>query len=507
MLNKKGPPDSRRAFFVSLHVLKPVFMTATQKRIEILSSTKKLLADTVTPVSLFLRLRDRYPGALLLESSDYHGQENSYSFICLGRLAGVRLEGGELAFEFPEGKKERKPVKQGQSLVDTLEQFFALFSTSGKEGPAQSLNGFFGFTAYGAISFFESLQLRSEDNAERAVPLLSYHLPRFILAINHYDNTMTAIENRVATMEAELPALLELLNVAPVPVFPFRRSGEEKSPISDRDYLEMVERGRQHCQRGDVFQIVLSRPFSQGFQGDDFNVYRALRSVNPSPYLFYFDYCDYRIFGSSPEAQMRLNQDADGRCIARINPIAGTFPRSGDDATDRKAAEALTADPKENAEHVMLVDLARNDLNRICRNVQVDTFREVQFYSHVIHLVSEVSGELPKDCSAMRLLAMTFPAGTLSGAPKYRAMQLIDEIEQEGRSFYGGCVGFFTFSGEANHAILIRSFLSKGSQLHYQAGAGVVKHSVPERELREVYHKIGALQKAVAQAELMTRPH
>ncbi len=476
-------------------------MIAAEKKTEILTSSKTLLADTVTPVSLFLRLRDRFPGALLLESSDYHGQENSYSFICLGKLAGVQLDGDELIFELPEGKKEKKAVTDRQKLVQYLEEFFGRYQASGKAGPARSLNGFFGYSAYGAVQYFESIRLERREALERAIPLLRYHLPRFVLAINHFDNTMTAIENRLAEMEAQLPALLELLNVAPVPRFPFRRIGEEKSTISDSHYLEMVERGRQHCQRGDVFQIVLSRPFSQQFQGDDFNVYRALRSVNPSPYLFYFDYSDYRIFGSSPEAQVRLGKDADGRRLARINPIAGTFPRTGDDATDRAAAEALAADPKENAEHVMLVDLARNDLNRLCRQVRVETFREVQFYSHVIHLVSEVAGELPEDCSAMRLLAETFPAGTLSGAPKYRAMELIDGIEAEGRSFYGGCVGFFTFDGAANHAILIRSFLSKGNRLHYQAGAGVVKHSVPERELQEVFHKIGALRKAIVRAE------
>lgn len=275
--------------------------------------------------------------------------------------------------------------------------------------------------------------------------------------------------------------------------------------MTDEAYMKMVTQGKHHCQRGDVFQIVLARQFSQQFQGDDFNVYRALRSVNPSPYLFYFDYGGYKIFGSSPEAQVRLKTvhrpPSSVHRQAFINPIAGTFPRTGDDQADRLGAEALAADPKENAEHVMLVDLARNDLNRLCRNVKVETYREVQFYSHVIHLVSEVSGDLPAEVSTVKLLAETFPAGTLSGAPKHRAMQLIDEIEPNQRSFYGGCVGFFTFSGETNHAILIRSFLSKDNTLHYQAGAGIVKHSVEEKELAEVFHKIGALRRAVKRAE------
>lgn len=476
-------------------------MIATEKSTKILTTVRSLLADKVTPVSLYLRLRDRYLGALLLESSDYHGHENSCSFICLGKLAGVKLQGNVLSVELPEGKKEMKTIHDRKHLVAELEEFFGNFSLESADDKLAGMIGFFGYTAYDAVPFFEAISLKNEAIPERDIPLMQYHLPRFLVAINHFNNSMQVIENRTVGMASELTSFTDLLQVAPVPGFPFARVGEERTSINDEAYLQMVERGRQHCQRGDVFQIVLSRPFSQQFQGDDFNVYRALRSVNPSPYLFYFDYSDYRIFGSSPEAQVRLGKDAEGRRMARINPIAGTFPRTGNDATDRASAEALAADPKENAEHIMLVDLARNDLNRLCWNVKVENFREVQFYSHVIHLVSEVSGELPETVSAIRLLAETFPAGTLSGAPKYRAMELIDEMEQDGRSFYGGCVGFFTFDGASNHAILIRSFLSKGNRLHYQAGAGVVKHSVSERELQEVFHKIGALRKAIVRAE------
>lgn len=477
--------------------------TTAEKTTEIVTTSTTLLADTVTPVSLFLRLRDRFPGLLLLESSDYHGQDNSWSLLCLGKLAGVCLQDVELTLEFPDGEKYTEQLNHRQELVPKLEQFFGHFKNVATEAHTKQFNGFFGYVAYEAAAYFECIELNKSTTGARSIPLLRFHLPRFVLAINHFDNTMMVVENRVEGMPSELPALLELLKVAPVPGYPFRRTGEEKSSFSDQQYLDMVARGRQHCQQGDVFQIVLSRPFTQPFEGDDFNVYRALRSVNPSPYLFFFDYYDHRIFGSSPEAQVRLHTHGDGRRVARINPIAGTFPRSGNDAADRQAAEELASHPKENAEHVMLVDLARNDLNRLCRNVRVETFKAVQFYSHVIHLVSEVIGELPPDSSAVRLLAETFPAGTLSGAPKFRAMQLINDLEPEGRGFYGGCVGFFTFSGDANFAILIRSFLSKGNLLHYQAGAGIVKYSDPEQELREVFYKIGALRRAVANAEMI----
>ncbi|MFQ5446234.1 MAG: anthranilate synthase component I family protein [Saprospiraceae bacterium] len=473
---------------------------------------KTLLADTVTPVSLYLRLRDRYPGALLLESSSYHGNENSVSFICLEPVAEFSVEDQTLTETLPGAGPMAQPIKNRREVVQRLDAFFKKINLVGEDPAARKFNGFFGYANYDAVQFFEKIKFEAPQNARRQVPELRYQLPRFIVAINHFNNRMTVVENCMPGETSRLGELENLLQVAPVPAFPFEPEGDEQTNLTDQDYREMVARGKRHCQRGDVFQIVLSRQFSQSFQGDDFNVYRALRSVNPSPYLFYFDYGNYKIFGSSPEAQVRLKpihpftHSSVRPFKAFINPIAGTFPRTGDDHADREAAEALAADPKENAEHVMLVDLARNDLNRLCKKVKVETYREVQFYSHVIHLVSEVSGELPASVSPVQLLAQTFPAGTLSGAPKHRAMQLIDEIEPARRGFYGGCVGFFTFEGSTNHAILIRSFLSKNNTLHYQAGAGIVKNSVEERELQEVFHKIGALRRAVAEAARLSSP-
>ena len=433
--------------------------------IRIKPQIKTLLADTVTPVSLYLRLRDRYPGALLLESSDYHGNENSISFICLEPVADFLVENQTFTDKLPGEQPAVSTIKNSREVVDRLDAFFKKFHLESGDPAAKKLNGFFGYANYDAVQFFEKITLQSPENPERTTPALHYQLPRFIIAINHFNQKMTVLENLLPgeesrpeassgpSLRSSLPELENLLQVAPVPSFPFQTVGDETTNLTDAEYMDMVTRGKHHCQRGDVFQIVLARQFSQKFQGDEFNVYRALRSVNPSPYLFYFDYGNYKIFGSSPEAQMRLKVQTPNSQFpipnykAFINPIAGTFPRTGDDLADREDAEALAADPKENAEHVMLVDLARNDLNRLCRNVKVETYREVQFYSHVIHLVSEVSGELPGYVSPVKLLAETFPAGTLSGAPKHRAMQLIDEIEPNRRGFYGGWGGFFSPGG------------------------------------------------------------
>ncbi len=472
--------------------------------IKITVISKTLLADTVTPVSLYLRLRDRYPGALLLESSDYHGNENSISFICLDSLAEFKVEEGVISESLPGKPFSKRQAGGREEIVAGLESFFSRFDLQYEDPKVPKLNGIFGYSNYDAVQYFEKIQFSKRAKSARNTPEIRYHLPAFIIAVNHFNNQMAVVENVLEGEKSCMQELENLLQVAPVPYFPFRTQGDEQTNMGDDEFKAMVSMGKNHCQKGDVFQIVLSRQFAQQFQGDDFNVYRALRSVNPSPYLFYYDYGGYKIFGSSPEAQVRLKVQCKGGTAQRkafINPIAGTFPRTGDDLSDRQSAESLVADPKENAEHVMLVDLARNDLNRLCRNVKVENYREVQFFSHVIHLVSEVSGDLPEEIPAVRLLAETFPAGTLSGAPKYRAMQLIDEIEPSQRGYYGGCVGFFTFDGGTNHAILIRSFLSKNNVLHYQAGAGIVKSSDEEKELNEVFHKIGALRRAIAQAE------
>ncbi len=466
-------------------------------QVELTVLEKTLLADTITPVSLYLRLRDRYPGSLLLESSDYHGKENALSFICFDPIASITLEKGQLETIFPRQNPTQKPIAKKELVFDELDAFFNQFNVNKSESTkAKKLNGFFGYAAFDAVAHFETIELNAPVAKSRNIPELCYKLFRFVLCINHFTNQMTLLENVIDEEKSQMEKAETLINAPVFPSFHFRKMGEEQTNMSDEEYMKMVTRGKEHCQRGDVFQIVLARQFSQAFEGDEFNVYRALRSVNPSPYLFYFDFGAFRIFGSSPEAQIMVKGNT-----AIINPIAGTVARTGDDLGDKAAAESLLADPKENAEHVMLVDLARNDLSRLAKDVQVKVYKEVQYFSHVIHLVSTVEGTLPTGASRSRLMGETFPAGTLSGAPKYRALQLIDEMEPNARGFYGGCVGFFNFDREMNHAILIRSFFSKKNKLHYQAGAGVVKYSKEESECQEVFNKIGALRKAIGIAE------
>jgi anthranilate synthase component 1 len=381
-----------------------------------------------------------------------------------------------------------------------LWEFMQRFDVEPATREGKYAQGLFGYTAFDAVQFFDTIKLKSGDAGRTAaptpIPLMRYRLYQYVIAINHYKDELYLCENTLAGLESERNLVESLIASKDVPVYPFKTKGEETSNMTDADYRTMVEKGIGSCRRGDVFQIVLSRRFEQPFTGDEFNVYRALRSINPSPYLFFYDYGDYKLMGSSPEAQIIIH---NGEAV--VHPIAGTFKRTGDDIIDQQEAERLLKDAKENAEHVMLVDLARNDLSRVCNEVRVAQYRQVQYYSHVIHLVSEVKGKVLPGSNPFELLAKTFPAGTLSGAPKFKAMELIDTYEPTARSYYGGAIGFMGFDGSCNHAIMIRTFLSRRNTLVYQAGAGVVAASIPENELQEVNNKLGALKKAIAFAE------
>jgi len=454
-------------------------------------NVKKILADTLTPVSVYLKFRELFPNSILLESSDYHGNENAYSFICIKPLACLTADQGLITIDCLGKQVMTKEIKDHKTVEVELDAFFKSFKLSGAVDDTPA-NGLFGYLSFDSIKYFEKIDITAARKEEYAVPEVKYCFYKYILAIDHSKDMISLIENLPEGETAEMGQIESLLKNLSFPDTKFDLEGEESSNITDEEYRQMVTKGKQHCYRGDVFQIVLSRQFAQKYKGDEFNVYRALRSVNPSPYLFFFDYGDYRIFGSSPEAELRIKK---GRAI--INPIAGTFKRSGNDEQDRILAEQLCADPKENAEHVMLVDLARNDLSRNAEDVTVDCFREVQYFSHVIHLVSEVSGKLPENANMVTVLGDSFPAGTLSGAPKHMAMQLIDRYENQRRSYYGGAIGFMGFDNSLNHAIMIRSFLSKGKTLYYQAGAGVVADSQEENELQEVNNKLAALKKAI----------
>ena len=454
---------------------------------------KKILADTLTPVSAYLKLRDVYPHCLLLESSDYHANNNDFSYICCNPIASIELKNGVLTTLYPNGKAEVKEVGFEMDIPERIHQFSNQFSS--ETFPFKFIsNGIFGYIAHDAVDRFENLTL-NKDKPSQEIPDIYYAVYQNIIAIslfNHEAHLFSHVYDREHNL-AEIETLLSAKNSTH---FQFEKVGKQTSNLTDDQFLEFVKKGKEHCYRGDVFQLVLSRRFSQGFQGDEFNVYRTLRSINPSPYLFFFDYGDFKIFGSSPEAQLIVQ---NGK--AEIHPIAGTFRRTGDDEKDAKSATELAKDPKENSEHVMLVDLARNDLSRNGYEVQIEKNREIQFYSHVIHLVSKVSCTMKKVAKTFRVVADTFPAGTLSGAPKHKALQLIDKYETTQRNFYGGAIGYMDFEGNFNHAIIIRSFLSKNNQLHFQAGAGIVANSIPESELQEVYNKLGALDKALTLAE------
>lgn len=466
------------------------------KTFKLKTSYKKLLSDTTTPVSIYLRLRDVFPNSILLESSDYYNRENSMSYVCCSPIGGIKLDNDLFHINYPSGERLTKKAAEidlGAEIAD----FRNSFESSFEEEFKFISNGLFGYMTFDTVEKFQNVKLSKPLDPARNIPFLQYHIYRYVIAIDHFKNELYIFEHSVNGEEEQgFDQIRYLIQNKKFPEYEFKLQGAESSNLNDEEFISLVESMKEHLNRGDVFQIVPSRAFSQSFLGDEFNVYRALRSINPSPYLFYFDYGSFKIFGSSPEAQLTIKKGE-----ASIYPIAGTFKRTGDDSEDAKTAERLKADAKESAEHVMLVDLARSDLNRDCEGVRVDYFKEAQYYSHVIHLVSKVSGSLRASVDPFNIVVDTFPAGTLSGAPKHEAIRLIDRYETSQRGFYSGAIGFMGFNGDFNHAIMIRSFLSKANTLHYQAGAGVVLDSIPENELKEVDNKIEALRKALKLAE------
>jgi anthranilate synthase component 1 len=455
-------------------------------------TSKNLLADLQTPVSIYLKVRDMSPQSALLESSDYHSADNSFSFIGIEPIASFSVSNGEVVMQYPDGHIIKNSLAE-RNLQFQLNDFAKSFEITGENS---SENGLFGYTAYDTVKYLENINICPYPDS---LPEIKYILYRFVIAINHLRNEMSITENLTDGQQSRMDELISTIDSRNFPIYDFVSHGEVTSSISDEDYKAMVTQGIKHCMRGDVFQIVLSRRFEQRFTGDDFKVYRALRSINPSPYLFYFDFGSYRVFGSSPETHIKVAKN-----IATIDPIAGTIPRTGNDEKDAELAKILLEDPKENAEHVMLVDLARNDLSHNSKNVYVKSYKEIQFYSHVIHMVSRVCSEISSDVNRIALFADTFPAGTLSGAPKVRAMQLINQIERQPRGIYGGCIGHIGFDGNLNQAITIRTFVSHNNILYYQAGAGIVSKSKPENELAEVNSKLGALNKAIELANKKT---
>ena len=464
------------------------------KKIKLNNYHKKIFADTITPVEVYLKIRDIYPNSLLLENSDYMLANNNYSFICFNQIGYIKIKNNEITFSYPGEAVASKQLSKNEKVSDVIHQYLDRFETSKSDFKFLN-NGLFGFMSHESVKYFDSINIENKDDFD--IPDIYYGLYQNIIAISQYNHEAHIFCNTIDN-SSNLESIEAILNNKSYSVFSFKKDGQPESTITDNEYLDYVKKAKDHCKRGDVFQLVLSRRFMQKFSGDEFNVYRALRSINPSPYLFFFDYGDYKIFGSSPEAQIIIK---DGK--SEIHPIAGTFKRTGNDEEDHITATELAKDPKENSEHIMLVDLARNDLSRSGNNVKVEKNREIQFYSHVIHLVSKVTAILKKNIKPFKVVEDTFPAGTLTGAPKHKALELIEKYEKVNRNFYGGAIGYIDFNGNFNHAIIIRSFFSQNNILNYQAGAGIVIDSVPEKELEEVKNKLGALDKALNDAELI----
>lgn len=452
---------------------------------------KKFLVDTITPVSVYLGIRDKFHNSLLLESSDYNSNNNSFSYICFNQIAKFEVFNNEIIKQFPDNVEVRNSCTK-DNILKELETFINSFEIKKDDLPFIN-NGLFGFTAYDAVQYFEDIKITKKINSI-SIPEMYYGIYKNVIAIDHFKNIAYIFCHSNDTTN-NIDEIYQIIKFSDFNNFKFRSVEKVESNLTDKEFINHVKNAKKHCKRGDVFQLVLSRRFSQKFSGDDFNVYRALRSINPSPYLFYFDYGNFKIFGSSPEAQLVIKNK-----YAEIHPIAGTFKRTGDDTNDKLLAEKLINDQKEVSEHVMLVDLARNDLSRNCSDVKVNKFKEIQFFSHVIHLVSKVTGKLKDNTKNLNIIADTFPAGTLSGAPKHMAMSLIEQYEKTNRGYYGGAIGVLDFQGNFNHAIMIRTFLSKNNYLHWQAGAGIVDKSNSINELNEVYNKLNALTKSIEMA-------
>ena len=456
------------------------------------TKSRTILADLYTPVGVYMRLRDLYPQSALMESSDYHEKDNSRSFIGINPIASVAIGHVEATIKFPDGSQEMHAVSKAFSSAQAIHALTDRIEVSGEQA---KVCGLYGYTSFNAVRYFEDIAVKDETQTKNDAPDMLYILYREVIVFDHFNNLLTLV---TLGETEELDKLFKAMNRTNIQAYDFHPVGDTTSTLTDEEHKANIRKGIQHCLRGDVFQIVLSRRFIQRYEGDDFKLYRALRSINPSPYLFYFDFGGFRIFGSSPETHCRI-QDRK----AYIDPIAGTTKRTGDAEADRRGADYLRNDPKENAEHVMLVDLARNDLSRNCHGVKVDFYKDLQYYSHVIHLVSRVSGELDEGADPIKAFIDTFPAGTLSGAPKVRAMQLISEYEPHNRGAYGGCIGYIGLDGSLNQAITIRTFVARNGELWFQAGGGIVAKSDVEYELQEVNNKLGALRRAILMAEDM----
>lgn len=444
----------------------------------------KISADHLTPVLIYQRVKEIYPCSSLLESFEQRNHQQHYSYIAFDRLGHFQYENGKITTRIAKNifSKEIHPSE----IISELDQQLNNISFSAFEFPF-STGGFLGYLSYDAAIAHHELS----EGLNSEIPLFKYQFYKYFLVFDHFRDEVHLFENLLEE-ESCIDEITHFIQNGKTSENLFNLNGDEIADMGNEEFISLAKNAKNHCARGDVFQLVLSRKFEQKFKGDDFAIYRELRRLNPSPYLFYFDFGNFHLFGSSPEAQLILKKN-----IAKVNPIAGTYKKTGDSIHDNQQKENLLKDEKEIAEHMMLVDLARNDLNKTGLGAKVIKFREIEEYSHVFHLVSEIETEIKKDVNKMEIVFNTYPAGTLTGAPKHKAMQLIQQYEKSNREFYGGCIGIIDSNKNFNHAITIRSILSKNNTLTYRAGAGITIQSDEKNELEEINNKLNALRTAI----------
>jgi anthranilate synthase component 1 len=471
---------------------------------------REFAADLETPVSVYLKLMSEMGPSFLLESVEGGEQVGRYSFVGVNPRGMIALNGRSVSHITTEGRESRD-LNDGEDLLDVLRAELARFVPVDMPGLPRFNGGAVGYLGYDVVRYFEKLPATAEHVLD--IPDAVFLLADTLVVFDHARHRLIILANAHVGQDVEdayVNAIQRIERVSekllrPLPAIPQRRwgakgNGHTKSNMPQKRYEEIVRQAKEYIAAGDIFQVVLSQRFSRKSSAHPFAIYRALRMLNPSPYMFYFDFgeIDLQVIGASPEMHVRLEDE-----VASIRPIAGTRRRGENLAEDQALEDELLADPKERAEHVMLVDLGRNDIGRVCEygSVSVREFMTVERYSHVMHIVSHVEGRVRPGLDAFDLMRATFPAGTVSGAPKVRAMEIIEELEGQRRGLYAGAVGYFSYDGSMDTCIAIRTMLVQGDHVYVQAGAGIVADSDPAGEHEECVNKAKALLVAVDKAE------
>ena len=447
--------------------------------------------NSETPATVFMKLRQLTP-TFLLESIERGVDQSRYSFLGIGSSQSIQVRSGTF---FLNGDEISTPNSQEEMMNLFRKTLSKLPDLKPAIDTVPFSGGIVGFSSFDMVRYFEHLPIAKNKKGILAPPDSSYISPTSLLIFDHKRNKMALVHSGNEDERVQLRTkILAMLNIDIEPNLGKTIYSEPEANIDKKTFYEAVDKAKHHIYEGDIFQIVLSIAFSGSYDLDPFDVYRAMRLINPSPYMFYCESDGFKIAGSSPEALVRLNSDK-----ASLRPIAGTRPRGSNTEEDKSHKESLLADEKEIAEHIMLVDLARNDLGRVAKHgsIEVSPYQSIEYYSHVMHIVSGVQGKLDEKYDAFDLFAAAFPAGTLVGAPKVRAMELIDHIEPNLRGVYGGTVGYFAKNGDMDQAIAIRTIVFSDEKYCFQAGAGIVADSMPENEYKEVLAKSEILRTAL----------